>query len=220
VALAVLPVGSANDYAHSLGLAADWWRQARWPLPTRPVDVGLVQSPDGRRRYFVNGLGLGFNGAVTLESRRIHRLQGVPLYLAALLRALWYHYAAPVLRLTLDGQPWQTPTLAFSVALGRREGNFVLAPNAKLDDGFFDYLHAGALPRWELVRFVPRMITGRLPVGHPLVRYGQCRDVAVAAPGPVTVHLDGEFFSLPEDGVRDLTVQLLPGALQVAGPWA
>src|SRR5262249_59478299 len=137
---AVLPIGSANDYAYSLELQPEWWRQRPSTWTTRAVDVGRVEAPGGRHRFFVNGLGLGFNGAVTLESRRIRWLQGVPLYIAALFRALWYHYAAPPLCLTLDSREWQTPTLALSVALGRREGNFLLAPDARLDDGLFDYL--------------------------------------------------------------------------------
>ena len=40
----------------------------------------------GRSRYFVNGLGLGFNGTVTRESRRIRHLQGLALYGLAVLR--------------------------------------------------------------------------------------------------------------------------------------
>jgi diacylglycerol kinase family enzyme len=217
VALGVFPVGSANDYAHSLGLAADWWRQPM-PWTTRAVDVGLARSA-GRARYFVNSLGLGFNGAVTVESRRVRGLQGVPLYVTALLRALWYHYTHPVLTITLDGQTRQGPTLAFAVALGRREGNFVLAPHAQLDDGLFDYMHVGALRRRDLVRFLPGMITGRLPENHPLVRFGRCREVRVQGQSPLTIHVDGEFFALPGDDVRDVEITMLPGRLRVQGAW-
>src|SRR5947209_3201530 len=75
VSLAVYPVGSANDYAHSLGLDAGWWLQPHSSVGVRSVDVGIVRSEGRPERYFINGLGLGFNGAVTLESRRIRRLQ-------------------------------------------------------------------------------------------------------------------------------------------------
>jgi diacylglycerol kinase family enzyme len=218
VALGVFPLGSANDYAHSLGLAADWWRQ-RTPWTMRAVDVGLARSASGRARHFVNGLGLGFNGAVTLESRRVRALQGVPLYLMGLLRALWYHYTFPVLTVTLDEQTRQGPTLALSVALGQREGNFVLAPNARLDDGLFDYMQVGALRRRDLVRLIPGMITGRLPENHPQIRFGRCRRVRVTAQTPLTVHVDGEFFSLPEEDMRDVEIDLLPGALPVQAVW-
>jgi diacylglycerol kinase (ATP) len=146
VTLVVYPIGSANDYAHSLGLGPEWWRNSHLETTVRRLDVGRAMRADGRDQYFVNGLGLGFNGAVTLESRRVLGLQGVPLYTVALLRALYYHYNYPSMTLEVDGQTWRTPTLALTLALGRREGNFVLAPDAKLDDGLFDYVHAGRFP--------------------------------------------------------------------------
>lgn len=214
VGLAVFPVGSANDYAHSLGLEPDWWRSGS-PASRRAVDVGWVRSPDGRQRYFINGLGLGFNGMVTLEARRIHGLQGIPLYGLALLRALYYHYDSPAMTLTIDGESRQAPTLALTVAIGRREGNFILAPNAEVDDGLFDYLHVGPLERWRLLRYVPNMITGRLPTQEPNLRMGRCARVSVASAKPLMIHVDGEFFSRPEDNVRAVDIGILPGRLRV-----
>src|SRR5205807_9211978 len=139
-----------------------------------------------------NGLGLGFNGAVTLESQRISWLQGVPLYTLALLRALYGHYRHPLMIVTLDGTVREVPTLALSVAIGRREGNFVLAPHAVVVDGLFDYLHVGPLRRWELFRYFPAMISGNLPTNHPAIQTGRCRRVSVNADTPLIVHLDGE----------------------------
>jgi diacylglycerol kinase family enzyme len=220
VALAVFPVGSANDYAYSLGLQADWWLTTDPLAGARAVDVGIVQTPDGRERHFVNGIGVGFNGAVTMESRRIRRLQGVALYTLALLRALVYHYHRPVITATIDGDTRRAPTLAFSVAIGCREGNFKLAPEAAVDDGHFDYLQAGALPRWELLRYVPGMITGNLPQNHPALWRGRCRQVTLHSEDPLPVHLDGEVFCEPKDGIRDLDIRILPGALRVIRPEA
>src|SRR5262249_53703931 len=126
VAFAVVPLGSANDYAHSLERAG----------PVSRVDVARGREPGGRERYFGRCLGLGLNGAVTLESRRIRRLRGVALYGLATLRALYYHFSCPKVELTIDAEPpWSVPTLMLSVLLGRREGGFVMAPAARLDDG-------------------------------------------------------------------------------------
>jgi diacylglycerol kinase (ATP) len=215
VALAVFPAGSANDYAHSLGLAPGWWLYCDPTAHTRTVDAGLARTKHGRERYFVNGVGVGFNGAVTLESRRIHRLQGVWLYSLALFRAFCYRFTAPLMTIEIDGRGQRLPTLALSVAIGRREGNFVLAPNAVVDDGLFDYLYVGRLRRWELFRYFPGMITGDLPTGHPEIRTGRCRHVSLQSEGPLIVHLDGELFSRPEDGLCDLEIHILPAALRV-----
>jgi diacylglycerol kinase family enzyme len=215
VTLAVVPVGSANDYAHSLGLDAGWWQRRDPVVGVRAVDVGVVRS-GARSRYFVNGLGLGFNGAVTLESRRIKRLQGLALYGLALLRALWYHFRCPTMRVRLDSGPERVgPTFALTLALGRREGNFVVAPNAALDDGLFDYLYVGGLTRWQAMRLLPALALGRLPADHPVLSMGRCRRAALTSAAPLIVHTDGEFFSRPEDDVRELEVELLPSRLRV-----
>jgi diacylglycerol kinase family enzyme len=214
-ALAVFPIGSANDYAHSLGLAPGWWRKTDPTAFARTVDAGLARAGDGRERYFVNGVGAGFNGAVTLESQQIRRLQGVWLYGLALFRALRDRFTAPTMIVEIDGSSENLSTLALSVAIGRREGNFVLAPHAQLDDGLFDYLHVSSLSRWELFRYFPGMITGNLPTKHPSIRTGRCRRAGLHAQTPLLVHLDGELFSGPQDELRELEVRILPAALRV-----
>ncbi len=217
VVLAVLPAGSANDYAHSLGLDVGWWRHFD-AVASHAVDVGIARVP-GRNRFFVNGLGLGFNGTVTRESRRIRRLQGPALYGLAVLRTLCFHFALPSMEVSLDdGKPRRGPTLSLSLALGQREGNFVVAPQAVLDDGLFDYVHAGAISRWGLVRLLPRLFLGRgLPHEHSQLWLGRCRRLRLCCESALTVHTDGELFCLPGDGVQDLEVELLPGALRVLG---
>ena len=168
VIFGVAPIGSANDYAYSLGHDG-----SPAPAGVRAVDVGAVRDATGRQRYFVCCLGLGLNGAVTLESRRIKRLQGLALYGLATLRAVWYHHAFPMMTLTVDDEPPRSaPTLMLSVLLGQREGGFVLAPEARLDDGLFDYVLAGALSRWEVLRYLPRLAHGGPPKDHPKVRLG------------------------------------------------
>jgi len=212
VHFAVLPIGSANDYAHSLQHALGNDR----PIGGRvAVDVGRVRDPAGRERFFVCCLGLGLNGAVTMESRRIRRLQGIALYGLATVRALWYHYACPTMDLTIDGQDSSLPTLMLSVLVGRREGGFVLAPHAELADGWMEYVHAGALSRLEVLQFLPRLALFGPPAAHPKVRMGRCRSVRLRSQVPLTVHADGEFFCVPKDNIRELAVDIMPAALTV-----
>jgi diacylglycerol kinase (ATP) len=213
VHFSIIPIGSANDYAHSLGLDSSNGK----PLAVRAVDVGRVRAANGRLKYFGCNLGMGLNGAVTWESRRVRRLQGIALYGLATLRALYYHFRSPRMTLWLDDAlPWQMPTLLFSVLLGRREGGFVLAPRAEVDDGWFDYVHAADLSRWEVLQLLPRIALLGPPTAYPKVRQGRCRRVVLQSEVPLLVHTDGEFFCLPSDDVRELEIELLPRALTVA----
>ncbi len=208
---AILPIGSANDYHASLRME---------PVPDaqagRIVDVGLVREPGGREKYFVCCLGLGLNGAVTMEARKIKRLQGVALYGLATLRALWYHYRTPRMEVTIDEQATtQRRTLMLSVLVGPREGGFVLAPEAKLSDGWLDYVHAGILSRFEVLKFLPRLALSGPPRHYPKVTQGRCRQLRLTSEAPLMVHVDGEFFCLPEDGIRTLEIEVVPAALRI-----
>jgi YegS/Rv2252/BmrU family lipid kinase len=214
----VFPMGSANDYAHSLGIDLDASLQ---PIggQVREVDVGWVRTDQGRERYFVNSLGLGFSGAVTVESKKIRRLQGLWLYSLAFYRALWRRFAAPLMTITLDGKIRQGPTFSLTLGIGRREGNLVVTPRAILDDGLFEALHVTRVSRWEVIRFMPRLAFGReLPGDHPAIWMSQCQNAQVQSETPLTVHLDGELLCLPVDDVRALEVRCLPRKLRVLVP--
>ncbi len=216
VSLALFPMGSANDYADSLGLEFQDALSRALERPARHVDVGQACASNGRQRYFINTCGLGFSGAVTFESRKIRRLRGPLLYSVAFLRALWRHYACTDMAIILDGECTQGPTFSLTLAIGRREGSFLPAPHALLDDGIFDYLHVGRVARWEVIRFMPRIVLGKeLPRDNPAIRLGRCRKAQIRSDAPITSHLDGELFTLPRDAVTELDVRIFRGLLRV-----
>jgi diacylglycerol kinase family enzyme len=114
-----------------------------------------------------------------------------------------------------DGPPVSRPALMLSVLVGRREGGFVMGPNARMTDGLFDYVLAGKLSRWEVTCLLPRIALFGVPPQYPQVEMGRCRQLHLASKNSLIVHIDGEFFCKPEDGVRELEIDLLPGRLQV-----
>ena len=178
VCFAVIPLGSADDYAHSLVYPHD----GPCPDPTRErlVDVGRVRINDHVERYFLCGLGLGFSACVTLESQQIRWLQGQLLYGMAALKAMWRRWSYLDLTGTVDNEPIAVnPTLLISLLLGRREGGFVMAPDARLDDGWFDCVQAGDLTRWEALRLIPGISTTGPPRDHPKVHLRRCRQMVV-----------------------------------------
>src|SRR4051794_36630598 len=60
----VWPLGSANDFAFTLGMD-QWWKRQEQNPPTEvlAIDVGHVTARDCER-FFVCNLGVGFNGMV------------------------------------------------------------------------------------------------------------------------------------------------------------
>lgn len=210
VRFAVLPIGSANDYADSLEKSregGDSWVRA---------DVGRLRTGDGKTRYFVCCLGIGFSGNVTAESRRIRRLQGAALYGVAALRAMRHRWQHLDLVARLDEETTiAEPTLLVSCMIGRREGGFVMAPSSRVDDGWLEVVHVGRLSRWEGLRLLAVLAVSGPPKAHPRVRYERCRHLVIESRQPLAVHADGEIVCRPEENVRRLEVELLPGRLWV-----
>jgi len=66
-----------------------------------------------------------------------------------------------------------------------------------------------------VLKFLPRVALYGPPENDPRVRQGRCRRVRLSSETPLLVHLDGEFFCTPEDGIRELKIDLLPRALRV-----
>jgi len=215
VPLIVCPAGSANDYAHSL--SREFGDAARWPRIAPPIDVGRVHGLSPEPAWFINSLGLGFSARVTLESRRIRWLRGTWLYGLAALRALVRHFQCHEWAVSIDGQPAERrPVLMLSLLIGRREGNFLLAPDARMADGQFDVAIAGRLRRWDIVRLLPALAFSGPPAGYRELTTGRCRSLEVSAPVPIAAHVDGEILARPEDDCRSARVELIPGRLRVS----
>ena len=216
--LAVLPLGSANDYAVALGLVPGWWSRPVEGVVRRRVDVGRATWAGGSR-WFVNGVGMGFNGLVTVESRKVKHFRGLLLYGMAVWRALGKPRLSGPWHVNIDGfMREERPLMTVSVALGHREGNFTLTPRALLDDGLFDVVEAGHLSPFEVMSLLPRLMMGG-EVVHNKVWQGTAKTVEIVAPGAVAAHADGELLFRVEDGVSALSIEVVPRRLEViAGP--
>ena len=208
-ALGVLPMGSGNDFAGSLGIPTDL-RQAAQRLKsgqTRRIDVGCVNG-----RYFDNNCGLGFEAMIDIEAHKITWLRGQPQYLLAVFRAM-SSYPLPVVTIEKDdGLLADKTILMISVGNNRRiGGGFLITPDALPDDGLLDLCIVDALPRLEILRLLPKAMKGNHQ-GEPAVLLTRSTRLVVESEQPLPVHADGEILWTDAQRV-EVTVE--PGRLQV-----
>ena len=199
--IAVYPVGSGNDLAHTLKTEPDpaALAQAIVSARSRFVDLGLatLRGPSGElRRYFHNSLGYGLEASVTQESDRIRNLSGGLLYLAAAFRALRSYDTPQTTIEWLDeqGAPQRIEQEITLVSIGnakRTGGAFYLTPAAEVDDELFDVALAGAMSRARLLVLLPRTLVGK-HTGAASVRMLRCRQIRARSRTPLPVHMDGE----------------------------
>ncbi len=212
--MGIIPAGSGSDFARGVGLPLDLREACRHLTSdgSAAVDVGRVRIPGQAPRYFGNVVGIGFDGAVLLETLSMKRLRGLPLYLAAVLKSVFLNFEAPRTVITYDGERLEMPAMLVSIANGPREGGgFFIAPGAKPDDGLFDLCMAHEVSRLTILRLIPHFLRGTHVNLEPITM-AQAKSVTVTSPDGLVAHVDGEVLCT---AAREIRCDVLPGALRV-----
>jgi diacylglycerol kinase (ATP) len=206
--LGLVPLGTGNDLIKSTGLPRDWRsacrRLAAGCVPRR-IDVGKVNG-----RWFLNGVGFGFDAAIAYATERYKWLPGPVGYAAGLAHALRRGAGRPVCSLRWDGGADRRAVTLVAACNGQYAGGlFRLAPEAALDDGQLDLVWADALNRLQVLRHAPRVMRGT-HASLPVVHQARSRHLEVESDTPLPLQADGELLGRE---VRRLSLELVPGAL-------
>lgn len=221
--MAVLPLGSGNDFARMIGMSEDLKTavtQLRCAVE-RQVDVGRVSWEEPTSKgcaHFVNALGIGFDGyAATL----VPRFKGYPLgmgYLTAILVALWNWKSVGVNVVDLSSEDViRYSGGLFFVTVGNGQdsaGGYSLNPKASIFDGMLDVCLVEAIGKLRALRMLPLARTGD-HLKLPEVHYWHSTGIRVSSERPLPVHADGEIQTLQ---AISLDVSVAPGALRVLVP--
>jgi diacylglycerol kinase (ATP) len=217
VPLAILPLGTANNIARSVGIAASINDViGRWETARRvPFDLGLVDDVCGRRS-FVEAVGSGLiptaiadvhersdrdelptrsklAGAVRTFGKVLSRLQPVEWTIVA------------------DGVRTSREFLLVEVLNIRSIGpNLVLAADANPSDGFFHVVMGGEEHRDEVARYLRDLLEGRASQ-LPLLLSQRARHVTLE--GAADIHVDDEVRPGPLS--RVVSMHVVAGALEL-----
>lgn len=192
-ALGVIPVGSGNDYARTLGMplkleaALDTLLDAR----ERPADVGSCNG-----EFFDETLSFGLDAGVALGTvpwrARLH-ISGAPLYLASGLDQMLFHLDTYRFDAQLDGsRALSGQMIMFAVQLGPTYGGgFRVCPDARPDDGLFDVCFADPvkMPR-AAVLFLSAKDAHH--VNAPEIHFEQAESIHLEFDRHPPVQIDGE----------------------------
>ena len=210
VVFSVIPGGSGNDFPRALSIPRDFDSALKNILSGKEISVDIGRFRD---RCFINGLGIGLDGAVAKRFKYLKKFGAFPGYLiGAVIEA--FMFKGFNAKLSTDGIVYNNNFILLGASNGPTQGGIRLAPDASVSDNLLD-IHL-----IENMNFIKRLLTlsralKAKHVGTKGVNILKLDNAELTVNSSIPGHMDGEIFIL-EKGVYDIS--LLKNRLKVLVP--
>lgn len=206
VKLAIIPKGSGNGLARTLGIPLDPVRAMSVINKGRAekIDLGIANDI-----IFSSNIGVGFDALVARKFSKSRR-RGMAVYSWIVTKHLWT-YKEWEWELEIDGMPLCKKAFILTVANAQQFGyNFKIAPVADLQDGLFDVVIIKKFPKIIGGLIALKAFNGTL-LKSRFVEHYKGKNITIRQKGLTLMQADGDVHSCNEK----IKVSMLPKALSV-----
>lgn len=224
-AIAVVPVGSGNDFIKSLDIPAERFLNLRELVNGQTVDVDLLLARDavGDERVSLNIISAGFDAAVAHGQERIKKwplVSGKAAYNISLVKSVFTktkHYFV----LNVDGKRFgdSAGPYLFAIAANGKYygGGFKASPYSDISDGFMEFIRIDTVSPIKLLSLVSRFREGRhIDEFKDIVVSTRCKSMQFVSDKPIDINLDGEIYPMKNPKIKILekaVKMILPSSL-------
>lgn len=213
--LGMIEFGTGSDFKRTI-LMPEQFEKALLFLKEKPyssIDIGKAtfHTFEGKQqtRFFINITDFGIGGAVAERVNRTTKYFGGYLSFLSSIVITLLTYNNKTIKYRFDSDEWQTGVFNnFIIANGRYFGSGLLpAPNAELNDGYFDVVLFGNIGTANAIRNLSSLRKGT-HITHPLVRTLRVKKIEAYSKERVAIDMDGEMV-----GYIPITAEILPNAV-------
>lgn len=198
--LSIFAGGSGNDFHWMLYGEMDLEKQVELVLDAEPkfIDAGVCNG-----MLFLNGVGIGFDGAIVHDLLGKKKLAGKASYLLSILKnILGYHERT--CKIEMEHETFTEECFLISVANAKRYGGgFKVAPKASVTDSLLDLNVVGKISPLKRIRYLPVIEKGE-HIKLDFVQYRQVNRVKIVSPVSLHAHIDGEYLQHSEFDIEIL----------------
>jgi len=220
ILIAAIPSGTGND----------WIRQ--WKITRKTnliryfcagkrirVDAGVVTekaTEEKRRRYFLNALGLGFDGDVVFRADRLRNWVGAQSW-SYLVSVLLSVFKLRYRQLSIATEKCRIEGDVLTVCIGNgcyTGGGLMQTPKADPCDGLFDVMLVQRIRLKDIPSLLNALLKRKIDT-HPAVKTFRCHTVSISALQPVRCEADGVLLTMD----YPLEIKILPQKILFLVPY-
>lgn len=202
--LVIFNGGTGNDFHWLLYGNKTFDEQLQTALTENPKPIDMGKCND---RYFINGVGTGFEGEVAKALTGKKKTLGKTSFLVTILKKI-FSYRSKNYTIKSAEQNLSGRKLLIDVSNGcRAGGGFHIAPEAKANDGLFDVVIADALTPFQRLRYLPVIEKGK-HLQLSFIKHFNTKKIVIDSGSLIQYHLDGEYYE-----TKRLEIEMLAGQL-------
>ncbi len=207
--LGILPIGTGNAFVRDMSLDNGKYKKAIEIIAqgkTKRVDVGRFKSGN-QRYYYINIVGLGFVSDVAELAHKLKFLGNLSYSIGvfAKLIPLKTFYA----KIEFDGKTIERECIFIEVSNSTYTSNFLIAPNAKIDDGLLDITILNKTTRRRVVYAFPKIFKGE-HIKLPEVETFKAEKISIFTEENKVLTPDGEIL-----GTSPFEIECLKQAVEI-----
>lgn len=188
--LGIIPGGTGNDMAKSLGLSMDPIEALETIIrgKTKQMDIGLAND-----RYFLNIASVGFDAEVVRNTDKIKtKISGRVAYILGVLVSLIKYRIKPT-DIEIDGIAHHKKMLLLAVGNGQYYGGGMkIIPTAKIDDGYLHLCLVKDLSNLKALFLFPSIFKGEHLKYEKYVEIYKAKNILIKTKGEFYLNIDGD----------------------------
>lgn len=204
IPIALFKGGSGNDFAWKLygDISVDEYFEIALMGKYVNSDLGSCNG-----RYFINGVGIGFDGEVVKAMGQKKILPGHMGYFLTVLKKI-FSYRERQMEIVLEDGKRNGKIFMVTIANGSRYGGgFLVAPHANLNDGLLDIVIINKIAPLKRLSYLPRVEAGK-HLRLSLIEVLRKNKITIESSSSLVGHLDGELME-----ANKFEVEIIPGNL-------